>query len=79
MYPDPKFFSTNLYQTLKFILLYLLDAPDPPCNIKLGELQDDGSLVISWDPPKYDGGNPIKHYCLQVRLLLEHRITKRIF
>ncbi|XP_078481079.1 immunoglobulin-like and fibronectin type III domain-containing protein 1 isoform X2 [Ciona intestinalis] len=51
----------------KMVNLVVKDSPDPPCNIKLGELQDDGSLLITWDPPLNDGGNPIKHYCLQRR------------
>ncbi|XP_076821104.1 immunoglobulin-like and fibronectin type III domain-containing protein 1 [Clavelina lepadiformis] len=51
----------------KAVRLVVKDSPDPPCNIKLGEIQDDGSLLITWDPPKNDGGNAIKHYCLQKR------------
>lgn len=49
------------------------DTPDPPCNIIIGDLKDDGSLEIRWDPPKQDGGHPIRHYCLQVTIPIIQR------
>jgi len=50
----------------KEVKVVVHDAPDPPSNIQLGEINSDGSIWVSWDPPNYDGGNPIKYYCVQM-------------
>lgn len=49
------------------IKIKVRDTPDPPCNITIGDLTDEGTLEIKWQPPVNDGGHPVKHYCLQMR------------
>jgi len=52
--------------TKKDIKVIVHDSPDPPSNIQLGEINSEGCITISWEPPAYDGGSPIKHYCVQM-------------
>jgi len=50
----------------KEIKVIVHDAPDPPSNIQLGDMNSDGNLLLKWDPPANDGGSPVKHYCVQM-------------
>merc|ERR1739838_812146 len=45
----------------KVVKVVVHDAPDPPADITA-----DGSIHITWEPPAYDGGSAIKHYCVQM-------------
>ena len=40
------------------------DVPGPPLNLKVKEVTKKG-CVLSWDPPKSDGGAPILGYVLE--------------
>merc|ERR1712002_105922 len=50
----------------KEIKVVVHDAPDPPSNIQLGDVMNDNTLAITWDPPANNGGSPVKHYCVQM-------------
>lgn len=52
--------------TKKNVNVVVHDAPDPPINIKMGDIASDGTIKISWEPPACDGGSAIKHYCVQM-------------
>jgi len=52
--------------TKKEVKVVVHDAPDPPINIKMGDIASDGTIKISWEPPACDGGSAIKHYCVQM-------------
>ncbi|ESO11838.1 hypothetical protein HELRODRAFT_166898 [Helobdella robusta] len=41
------------------------DVPSDPLNLRLLKV-DDGMMSISWMPPKYDGGCPIKQYLIDL-------------
>ncbi|KAA3682313.1 uncharacterized protein DEA37_0008978 [Paragonimus westermani] len=42
------------------------DSPDSPDNLAIDNF-DKHSVDLSWVPPKYDGGNPIKGYLIEKR------------
>ncbi|XP_077313688.1 myosin-binding protein C, fast-type-like isoform X2 [Lithobates pipiens] len=42
----------------------VVDIPDPPQNIQIPGVGEDWADVI-WDPPKYDGGQPILGYLIE--------------
>ncbi|KAM9299416.1 myosin-binding protein C, fast-type-like [Gastrophryne carolinensis] len=46
------------------IYVKVVDIPDPPQNIRITSVGEDWAEVI-WDPPKYDGGQPITGYLIE--------------
>ncbi|KAF6776198.1 hypothetical protein AHF37_04474, partial [Paragonimus kellicotti] len=42
------------------------DSPDSPDNLAIDNF-DKHSVDLSWVPPKYDGGNPVKGYLIEKR------------
>ncbi|XP_018428865.1 PREDICTED: myosin-binding protein C, fast-type-like [Nanorana parkeri] len=42
----------------------VVDIPDPPQNIQIAGVGEDWADVV-WDPPKYDGGQPILGYLIE--------------
>ncbi|XP_072254186.1 myosin-binding protein C, fast-type-like, partial [Pyxicephalus adspersus] len=49
--------TANLY-------VKVVDIPDPPQNIRITGVGEDWADVV-WDPPKYDGGQPILGYLIE--------------
>ncbi|KER21602.1 hypothetical protein T265_15051, partial [Opisthorchis viverrini] len=45
---------------------FLSDVPDSPENLNI-DSYDKHSVNLSWNPPKHDGGNPIKGYLVEKR------------
>lgn len=43
------------------MLLILSAIPDPPENLKWRD-KCAKSIFLFWEPPKYDGGSPVKGY-----------------
>ena len=39
-------------------------VPDPPINLLI-EDWDNVSVLLTWEPPPYDGGRPVTHYLLE--------------
>ncbi|XP_062466045.1 myosin-binding protein C, fast-type-like, partial [Pezoporus occidentalis] len=40
------------------IIIRVVDVPDPPENVRVTAVGEDWAS-LSWDPPKYDGGQPV--------------------
>ncbi|XP_034567664.1 myosin binding protein Ca isoform X2 [Notolabrus celidotus] len=60
------------------IFVKVVDVPKPPENIKCTSVGED-CAVITWDPPPYDGGVPIKGYLMERRKVGQPRWTKLNF
>ena len=39
-------------------------VPDPPINLLIDDW-DNVSVLLTWEPPPYDGGRPVTHYLLE--------------
>lgn len=46
--------------------LLVVDKPEPPENVKVGETNED-SVTIYWEPPADDGGKPVTGYIIEKR------------
>ncbi|XP_033928247.1 myosin-binding protein C, fast-type [Melopsittacus undulatus] len=46
------------------IIVRVVDVPDPPENVRVTAVGEDWAS-LSWDPPKYDGGQPVTGYLLE--------------
>lgn len=51
----------RLHQSLAPMLSVLSAVPDPPENLKWRD-KCAKSIFLLWEPPKYDGGSPVKGY-----------------
>lgn len=40
------------------------DPPDPPTKLKVDLVTKD-TVTLSWEPPKNNGGSPVKHYIIE--------------
>uniref|UniRef100_A0A3P8PB92 Myosin-binding protein C, fast-type n=1 Tax=Astatotilapia calliptera TaxID=8154 RepID=A0A3P8PB92_ASTCA len=60
------------------LFLKIVDVPDPPENIKCTGVGEDCASII-WDPPKFDGGAPVKGYLMERKKKGSSRWTKLNF
>ncbi|KPP61037.1 myosin-binding protein C, fast-type-like [Scleropages formosus] len=54
------------------------DVPDPPEGVKCMGVGEDTATII-WEPPKFDGGSPIKGYLMERKKVGSSRWTKLNF
>ncbi|KAK0148683.1 Myosin-binding protein C, fast-type [Merluccius polli] len=60
------------------VYIKIVDVPDPPENVKCTSVGED-SAVITWDPPAFDGGVPVKGYLMERKKVASDRWTKLNF
>nr|XP_033817503.1 myosin-binding protein C, fast-type [Geotrypetes seraphini] len=46
------------------IVVKVVDVPDPPESVRITSVGEDWANVV-WDPPKYDGGQPVTGYLIE--------------
>ncbi|KAL0609883.1 Myosin-binding protein C, fast-type [Plecturocebus cupreus] len=46
------------------IFLRVVDVPDPPEAVRVTSVGEDWAILV-WEPPKYDGGQPVTGYLLE--------------
>uniref|UniRef100_A0A3P9HCG1 Myosin-binding protein C, fast-type n=1 Tax=Oryzias latipes TaxID=8090 RepID=A0A3P9HCG1_ORYLA len=60
------------------IFVRIVDVPNPPENVKCTSVGED-SATVTWDPPSFDGGVPIKGYLMERKKTGSARWTKLNF
>ncbi|KAK5621188.1 Myosin-binding protein C, fast-type [Crenichthys baileyi] len=60
------------------IFVRIVDVPNPPENVKCTSVGED-SAFITWDPPSFDGGDPVKGYLMERKKVGSSRWTKLNF
>ncbi|XP_062841002.1 myosin binding protein Ca [Trichomycterus rosablanca] len=60
------------------LMVKIVDVPDPPENVYCSGVGEDMATIL-WDPPKFDGGAPLKGYLLERRKKGSDRWTKLNF
>ncbi|XP_069565073.1 myosin binding protein Ca [Brachyistius frenatus] len=60
------------------LFIRVVDVPNPPGNVKCTSVGDDCG-TITWDPPAFDGGVPIKGYLMERKKVGSDRWTKLNF
>uniref|UniRef100_A0A673BX22 Myosin-binding protein C, fast-type n=1 Tax=Sphaeramia orbicularis TaxID=375764 RepID=A0A673BX22_9TELE len=60
------------------LFIKIVDVPDPPEHVKCTSVGEDCATVI-WEPPKFDGGAPIKGYLMERKKKGSSRWTKLNF
>ncbi|KAM9345858.1 myosin binding protein Ca [Symphorus nematophorus] len=60
------------------LIIKIVDVPNPPENVKCTSVGED-SAMITWDPPAFDGGVPIKGYLMERKKVGSSRWTKLNF
>ncbi|XP_030264633.1 myosin binding protein Ca isoform X7 [Sparus aurata] len=60
------------------LFIKIVDVPNPPENVKCTSVGED-SAIITWDPPAFDGGVPIKGYLMERKKVGSARWTKLNF
>ncbi|TMS22403.1 Myosin-binding protein C, fast-type [Larimichthys crocea] len=60
------------------LFVKIVDVPDPPENVKCTGVGEDCGTII-WDPPKFDGGAPLKGYLMERKKKGSSRWTKLNF
>uniref|UniRef100_A0A8C1MC16 Myosin binding protein C, fast type a n=1 Tax=Cyprinus carpio TaxID=7962 RepID=A0A8C1MC16_CYPCA len=60
------------------VMVKIVDVPDPPENVKCTGVGED-SASIQWDPPKFDGGVPVKGYLMERKKKGSSRWTRLNF
>ncbi|XP_078511200.1 myosin-binding protein C, fast-type isoform X1 [Lissotriton helveticus] len=46
------------------LIIKVVDVPDPPDAVRITSVGEDWASVV-WDPPLYDGGNPVTGYLIE--------------
>nr|XP_046186850.1 myosin-binding protein C, fast-type-like isoform X1 [Oncorhynchus gorbuscha] len=60
------------------LTIKIVDVPNPPENVRCMGVGED-TATITWDPPKFDGGAPIKGYLMERKKQGSSRWTKLNF
>ncbi|KAM8823903.1 myosin binding protein Ca [Synchiropus picturatus] len=60
------------------LFVKIVDVPNPPENVKCTSVGDDCASV-TWDPPSFDGGVPVKGYLMERKKIGSSRWTKLNF
>uniref|UniRef100_A0A3Q3WW32 Myosin-binding protein C, fast-type n=1 Tax=Mola mola TaxID=94237 RepID=A0A3Q3WW32_MOLML len=60
------------------IFVTIVDVPNPPENVKCTSVGEDCAM-ITWEPPAFDGGVPIKGYLMERKKVGSSRWTKLNF
>ncbi|XP_047428657.1 myosin binding protein Ca isoform X4 [Mugil cephalus] len=60
------------------LFIKIVDVPNPPENVKCTSVGED-CATITWDPPAFDGGVPIKGYLMERKKIGSSRWTKLNF
>ncbi|ROL28044.1 Myosin-binding protein C, fast-type, partial [Anabarilius grahami] len=60
------------------VMVKIVDVPDPPENVKCTGVGED-TAAIQWDPPKFDGGVPVKGYLMERKKKGSSRWTRLNF
>uniref|UniRef100_A0A4W6CB36 Myosin binding protein Ca n=1 Tax=Lates calcarifer TaxID=8187 RepID=A0A4W6CB36_LATCA len=60
------------------VIIKIVDVPNPPENVKCMSVGED-CATITWDPPSFDGGVPIKGYLMERKKIGSSRWTKLNF
>ncbi|XP_054623563.1 myosin binding protein Cb isoform X2 [Dunckerocampus dactyliophorus] len=60
------------------LFVKIIDVPDPPEHVKCTSVGEDCATII-WEPPKFDGGAPIKGYLMERKKKGSSRWTKLNF
>ncbi|XP_035510368.1 myosin binding protein Ca isoform X5 [Morone saxatilis] len=60
------------------LFIRIVDVPNPPENVKCTSVGED-SAMITWDPPAFDGGVPVKGYLMERKKVGSSRWTKLNF
>ncbi|XP_034046072.1 myosin binding protein Ca isoform X2 [Thalassophryne amazonica] len=60
------------------VFVKIVDVPNPPESVKCTSVQED-SAMITWDPPAFDGGVPVKGYLMERKKVGSSRWTKLNF
>ncbi|KAM9715560.1 myosin-binding protein C, fast-type-like isoform 5-T5 [Menidia menidia] len=60
------------------LFVKIVDVPDPPENVKCTGVGEDCATIV-WEPPKFDGGAPVKGYLMERKKKGSSRWTKLNF
>ncbi|XP_035386821.1 myosin binding protein Cb isoform X1 [Electrophorus electricus] len=60
------------------LFIRIVDVPDPPEHVKCTAVGEDCATII-WEPPKFDGGVPLKGYLMERKKKGSSRWTKLNF
>ncbi|XP_071763379.1 myosin-binding protein C, fast-type [Centroberyx gerrardi] len=60
------------------LFVKIVDVPDPPEHVKCNSVGED-CATITWEPPKFDGGAPVKGYLMERKKKGSSRWTKLNF
>ncbi|XP_066564890.1 myosin-binding protein C, fast-type [Amia ocellicauda] len=60
------------------LFIKIVDVPDPPEAVKCIAVGEDCATIV-WEPPKYDGGQPVKGYLMERKKKGSSRWTKLNF
>ncbi|KAJ8251055.1 hypothetical protein GJAV_G00216750 [Gymnothorax javanicus] len=60
------------------VTIKIVDVPDPPETLKCTAVGEDNATLV-WEPPKFDGGAPLKGYLMERKKKASHRWTKLNF
>ncbi|KAF7658839.1 hypothetical protein LDENG_00006710, partial [Lucifuga dentata] len=80
--PDEGFYSITVTnpagEDKAEVFVKIVDVPNPPENVRCTTIGED-SATITWDPPAFDGGVPIKGYLMERKKTGSSRWTKLNF